>query len=85
MGIIGLALCAAMYGDAGLAVGSILLAFLTLLYNILSVYALSAAHRQQANPIGVMVLLGLAKNPLIITILVASVSTLCRFPFPLCC
>ena len=69
MGIIGLALCAAMYGDAGLAVGSILLAFLTLLYNILSVYALSAAHRQAGQSHWRTVLLGLAKNPLIITIL----------------
>ncbi|MCP5163315.1 MAG: AEC family transporter [Hahellaceae bacterium] len=91
MGIIGLALCANLYGDEGLAVGSILLAFLTLQYNILSVYALTAPFYSTSNttaglPSGALrwvnVLKDIAKNPLILMILAALTVNLTSLPVP---
>ncbi len=78
MGIIGLALCASLYGEQGLAVGSILLAFLTLAYNVLSVYALTAPfYSAGLHPAGAAshrwfaVVRDIGRNPLIIAILAA--------------
>lgn len=68
MGIIGIALCMNMYGDEGLAVGSILLAFLTLMYNVLSVYALSAPFHGGNLQGLARVARDLPRNPLIIAI-----------------
>ncbi len=69
LGIIGLALCMNMYGSQGLAIGSILLAFLTLLYNVLSVFALSVPF-QDSHRLDIKKLLkGIATNPLIIAIM----------------
>ncbi len=71
LGIIGLALCASLYGPPGLAMGSLLLAAITLLYNVLSVFILTLAV-QQSPRIDWRRLLGdLARNPLIIAILAA--------------
>lgn len=71
MGIVGLALCMNMYGAEGLAVGSILLAFLTLLYNILSVFALTQPFHSEQRFDGLGMVKDMAKNPLIIAIVVA--------------
>tara|TARA_R110002167_G_scaffold161882_1_gene358115 strand:- start:1967 stop:2917 length:951 start_codon:yes stop_codon:yes gene_type:complete len=69
MGIIGLAYCVNAYGDQGLVSASLYLALVTILFNILSVITLSRSLNRGA---GVRAtLLGIAKNPLILGILLA--------------
>lgn len=82
MGIVGLALCMNMYGEEGLAVGSILLAFLTLLYNVLSVFALTLPFRsgQRFDWLGMGK--DMVKNPLIIAIIVALLLNLLQLTPP---
>ncbi len=67
MGIIGLAYCFNAYGDAGLAGASLYLGAVTILYNVLAVITLSRSlNRDQGlGP----TLRGIARNPLIIGIL----------------
>jgi predicted permease len=60
MGIIGIALCLNAYGETVLAQVSVYLAFLVILYNILSVILLSSTKRG--------VIINLVNNPLIIAI-----------------
>ena len=70
MGIIGLAYCANAYGEAGVAAASLYLGLITILFNILSVITLSRPLHQQGQ--GIMpIIKGIAKNPLIIGILLA--------------
>jgi len=71
LGIVGIALCGSMYGDAGLALGSILLAFMTMLYNVLSIFVLSAPHHATSRVSLLEQLTTIAKNPLILSILLA--------------
>ncbi|MGP4845301.1 AEC family transporter [Marinobacter sp. 1Y8] len=81
LGIIGLAVCASLYGKSGLAMGSILLAGMTLFYNILSVFALQAASgRGQTS--WRHVTLGIVKNPLIISILSGLLIAALKIPVP---
>ncbi|MFE8070231.1 AEC family transporter [Marinobacteraceae bacterium S3BR75-40.1] len=68
LGIVGIALCANLYGQAGLAMGSMLLAVLTLAYNLLSIYALSAGRGSGAQA-WLSMLRGIIRNPLILSIL----------------
>lgn len=71
LGILGLAFCVTTFAEEGLAVGALLLAVITPLYNILSIYALTHA----ANENSQMNWLGLIKdvltNPLIVAIIMA--------------
>jgi len=81
LAIVGLALCINAYGDAGLASASILMSILTLFYNVLSIYTLSAsldAGGQSVRKIGVSIL----KNPLIIAIVSGMVINVLRIPIP---
>lgn len=71
LGIIGLALCANLYGSQGLAVGSMLLAVLTLQYNLLSVFILSISVRESARIDWLAILKSILRNPLVIAILMA--------------
>lgn len=87
LGIVGIALCGNMYGDEGLAVGSILLAFVTLLYNVLSVIALSkfganGFQKDKAQNDWAQVFARLFKNPLIIAICLALVANMLEFRIP---
>lgn len=82
MGIVGLALCMNMYGEDGLAVGSILLAFLTLLYNVLSVFALTLPFRSGQRFDWWGMSKDMAKNPLIIAIMVALILNLLELSPP---
>lgn len=69
MGIIGLAYCANTYGDEGLAVASVYLGCITILFNILSVFVLNfylAGTRSILHHIK-----GMLTNPLIIAIVIA--------------
>ncbi len=80
LAIVGLALCANAYGDAGLAVASILMSILTLLYNILSVYTLSASLDREGKLSVVGIVLDVLKNPLVIAILAGIAVNLLRVP-----
>jgi len=69
MGIIGLAYCVNAYGDAGLVAASLYLALVTILFNVLSVITLSRSLNRGG---GIAATLqGIARNPLIIGILLA--------------
>ena len=68
LGIIGLALCAKGFGAEGLAVGAVILAVVTPLYNVLSIYGLSHSLQGENNLSIGSVLSGIVKNPLIIAI-----------------
>ncbi len=82
MGIVGLALCMNMYGAEGLAIGSILLAFLTLIYNILSVFALTAPFHT-VSPLGSWGMIkDIGKNPLIIAITAGLTINLLQIELP---
>lgn len=82
MGIVGLALCMNMYDVQGLAVGSILLAFLTLLYNVLSVFALSLPFNAGQRFDWLAMTKDMVKNPLIIAIVLALILNLLQLTPP---
>ena len=67
--IIGLAYSVNAYGDVGLAVASLYLGFLAILYNVLAVVTLSRTSERQRSLVNA--LREIAKNPLIIGILSA--------------
>lgn len=71
LGILGLAFCVTTFAQEGLAVGALLLAVITPLYNILSIYALThaASANSQMNWLGLMK--DVLTNPLIVAILMA--------------
>lgn len=84
LGILGLALAGNQYGDAGLALTSILLALLIVLYNLLSVVALNL-WREAAEGKGVnwqRMLIDILKNPLIIAVFLAIPTSLYQLPLP---
>lgn len=71
LGIVGIALCAKAYGQSGLAVGALLLAVVTPIYNILSIYALTRSLKQNESLRWGQLLIDIVKNPLIVSILFA--------------
>jgi len=80
MGIIGLAFCLDAYGDEILKTASVYLAFLTVLYNILSLTTLAKHQGVAANPI--KTLLSIIKNPLIVSIVFAVTLSQIKFEPP---
>ncbi|MGB0943262.1 MAG: AEC family transporter [Marinomonas sp.] len=71
MGIIGLAYCVNAYGDSAFSIASIYLGSVTILFNILSVITLNRSFNKQANIANT--LKGIVKNPLIISIVSATI------------
>ena len=69
-GIVGLAVSFNMFGDSGLAQASLLLACVIPLYNVLSVLALSMPHQKSGFNLS-KPLLDIARNPLIIAVILA--------------
>jgi len=69
MGIFGLAYCFNTYGDQGLTSAALYLAFMTMVYNVLSIITLNRAMNK--NLAISKTLLGIVKNPLIIAIVLA--------------
>lgn len=69
-GIVGLALAASMYGDAGLSTGGLLLGVVIFCYNILSVIVL-AAYQPGERADWRSILTHISRNPLIIAVLLA--------------
>lgn len=80
MGIIGLAYCVNAYGDDVYAVASIYLGGVTILFNILSVIGLSKGLGGSVNILSI--LKGIAKNPLILAILAALVTSITGLKLP---
>ena len=68
IGIIGLAFAAKAYGDEGLALASMMMAFVTVLYNILSVIALTNSLQPGREHKLRLIFAGILTNPLIIAI-----------------
>lgn len=83
MGIIGLAFCLNAFGQEAALLASVYLAFVTLLYNILAVVTLSrwSPRSSDRHPV-VGAIQDMAKNPLIIAILLASAIVLLNIPVP---
>ena len=71
MGIIGLAYCLNAYGESVFSMASIYLGCVTVVFNILSVITLNRSFNRQANISNT--LKGIIKNPLIISIVSASI------------
>ena len=69
MGIIGLAYAANTYGQEGLAAASVYMGCITILYNVLSVFILNFYQIGLSAPINQIK--GIAKNPLILSIVMA--------------
>ncbi len=81
--IIGIAFCTNAFGDKGLALAAMPVAVLVALYNVLSVYVLSASiHGANGKTSFSKVLLGIIKNPLIIGIVAGLVVSVSRLPLP---
>jgi len=81
LGVVGLALCSNAYGEQGLALASMMMASLTLTYNILSVAILSFYAGRESLSI-TQVLMDILKNPLIIAIFLAIVVSAIQIPVP---
>ena len=82
LGVVGLALCANAYGTEGLVLASLLMAVMTIVYNILSVVVLSYYNAARAISWRGF-LFDIATNPLIVAILLALTVSGLRLPIPL--
>jgi len=71
LGILGLAFCVTTFAEPGLAIGALLLAVITPIYNILSIYALTHAASMEAKMNWPQLLKDVITNPLIVAILCA--------------
>lgn len=71
LGILGLAFCVTTFAEEGLAVGALLLAVITPLYNILSIYALTHAANEDSRLNWLRLIKDVVTNPLIVAILLA--------------
>jgi len=80
--IIGLAYVANVYGDAGIAFAAVYVAFHTMLYNILSVIILSPKQQGISASMLLNVMKSIAKNPLIIGIMLGLVFFVLALPVP---
>lgn len=80
LAIIGLAFCMNAYGQEGLAKASILMSVLTLLYNVLSIYTLSASLSKESTKFSAIAI-SIAKNPLMIAIVAGLIFNVANIPF----
>jgi hypothetical protein len=79
--IVGLAFCFNAYGSIGLAKASVLMSVITILYNFLSVYTLTTTLSNTKVKLS-KILLNIAKNPLIIALVVGITFNLLAVPVP---
>lgn len=80
--IIGIAYIASAYGDKGLALAALYVASTTLLYNVLSVIALTPKKDIGGSNTIKVIMRSLTKNPLIISILLGLVVYALQIPIP---
>ncbi|MCH4565503.1 AEC family transporter [Halomonas sp. EGI 63088] len=81
VGIVGLALAASMYGDHGLSLGGIMAGSVIVVYNVLSSIVL-ALYSPSADSDLRSLLLGLLRNPLILSVMVALPVAFLALPLP---
>jgi predicted permease len=81
MGVIGVALCAAAYGQDGLALAALPVAVMTILYNLIAVVLLNNAYGRGLSPANLLV--GILGNPLIMGIGAGVVASLSGLELPL--
>lgn len=79
--IVGLALAANAYGEHGVAIATLPMAIIIILYNLLSIYTLNASLHQQSFSLKKTVT-DIIKNPLIIGIVVGLMVNLIGMPIP---
>lgn len=80
MGIVGFAYCLNAYGDPVIATVSIYLAFVTILYNVISLITLTRHAVKQSDQLSIRdTLLQIVKNPLIVAISLAIILSLIEF------
>ncbi|RVU85686.1 AEC family transporter [Leucothrix sargassi] len=80
MGIVGLAFCLDAFGDDVLKIASVYLAFLTILFNILSLTTLARHQGVETSPRQITITI--IKNPLIVSIVVAIILSQIQFSPP---
>jgi predicted permease len=81
MGVIGVALCAAAYGQDGLALAALPVAIMTILYNLIAVVLLNNAYGRGLSAVGLLP--GVLGNPLILGIAAGVVVSLSDVEVPL--
>lgn len=81
-GIVGLAFCANAYGAEGIAVGAVMTGAMTFLYNILAVITLTRSLNPGKKIQWLGMLAQMAKNPLILSILIALAWKQLTIPVP---
>lgn len=81
-GIIGLAYVSNAFGETGLAIGSLYVAAITVLYNILAVITLSRANPQQQQLGTRFLIRSITTNPLILSIVLALPFSVFTIPIP---
>lgn len=79
--ILGMAFCANAYGEAGVAIAVLPMALVVILYNVLSVYTLTASLNTARNS-PLKLLVDVLRNPLIIGIIAGLVYNLSTLPIP---
>ncbi|MDO6712740.1 AEC family transporter [Aliiglaciecola sp. 2_MG-2023] len=82
MGIISLAFVVSAYGEDTLAIASIYLAVITILFNVLSVVTFSRHMHQNGSNGFASIFLNIGKNPLIISIVLGVAVSLLNVPVP---
>jgi len=82
LGIVGLAFCLNAYGERGLALTSLYMAVLTVLYNVLCTYILTHTLADDNSAMVRKVVVNVVKNPIIIGILLALLCLALNVPVP---
>jgi len=80
MGIIGLAFCLNAYGDTGIAIASVYMAALTILYNLLSVIILTQTLTTSQQQLWRQIVVNIIKNPIVISIVLGFIAIGIRLP-----
>ena len=80
MGIIGLAFCLNAYGDQGIAIASVYMAALTILYNLLSVITLTHTLSSNQRQLLGQIVVNVVKNPIVISIILGFIVASIRVP-----
>jgi predicted permease len=80
LAIVGIALAVAAYGDRGTVLAALPVAVMTALYNVLAVWVLNTTLERDSSPAAI--LLGVARNPLIIGIAIGVALSLLQLPLP---
>jgi predicted permease len=78
LGVVGIALCAAAYGDEGLALAALPVAIITVLFNLIAVILLSRAYSLARSPLRWLV--EILQNPMVVGIILGAAYSVAGFP-----